>query len=143
MAYLLDADVFIRAKNLHYGLDFCSAFWDWLIDRNAAGIVFSIEEVGDEVQVIEDDLSKWAAALGPGAKGCQRHSLVFIPGARVLATMRTEGHCKVLVSELARLWVRWGGSEPAEDPGPVLDRHGEKTSKTAAGQSSGGWSVLP
>jgi hypothetical protein len=23
MAYLLDADVFIRAKNLHYGLDFC------------------------------------------------------------------------------------------------------------------------
>ena len=31
MAYLLDADVFIRAKNLHYGLDFCPAFWDWLI----------------------------------------------------------------------------------------------------------------
>jgi len=30
MAYLLDADVFIRAKNLHYGLDFCPAFWDWL-----------------------------------------------------------------------------------------------------------------
>ena len=31
MAYLLDANVFIQAKNLHYGLDFCSAFWDWLI----------------------------------------------------------------------------------------------------------------
>ena len=28
MAYLLDADVFIRAKNLHYGLDFCPAFWE-------------------------------------------------------------------------------------------------------------------
>jgi hypothetical protein len=26
MAYLLDADVFIRAKNLHYGYDFCPAF---------------------------------------------------------------------------------------------------------------------
>ena len=26
MAYLLDADVFIRAKNLHYGFDFCPAF---------------------------------------------------------------------------------------------------------------------
>lgn len=25
MAYLLDADVFIRAKNLHYGFDFCPA----------------------------------------------------------------------------------------------------------------------
>ena len=26
MAYLLDADVFIRAKNLHYGFDFCPGF---------------------------------------------------------------------------------------------------------------------
>jgi Domain of unknown function (DUF4411) len=34
MAYLLDADVFIQAKNLHYGLDFCPAFWDWLIAVN-------------------------------------------------------------------------------------------------------------
>ncbi len=25
MAYILDADVFIRAKNLHYGFDFCPA----------------------------------------------------------------------------------------------------------------------
>jgi hypothetical protein len=25
MAYLLDANVFIQAKNLHYGLDFCPA----------------------------------------------------------------------------------------------------------------------
>ena len=31
MAYLLDANVFIQGKNLHYGLDFCPAFWDWLI----------------------------------------------------------------------------------------------------------------
>lgn len=36
MAYLLDADVFIAAKNLHYGLDFCPAFWEWLIVTNAA-----------------------------------------------------------------------------------------------------------
>jgi hypothetical protein len=64
MAYLLDADVFIRAKNLHYGLDFCPAFWEWLIDRNAAGILFSIEKVGDEVQAGEDELSDWAADRG-------------------------------------------------------------------------------
>jgi hypothetical protein len=37
MAYLLDANVFIQAKNLHYGLDFCPAFWEWLIKDNAAG----------------------------------------------------------------------------------------------------------
>jgi hypothetical protein len=36
MAYLLDANVFMQAKNLHYGMDFCPAFWDWLIASNAA-----------------------------------------------------------------------------------------------------------
>lgn len=64
MAYLLDADVFIRAKNLHYGLDFCPAFWEWLIERNMAGRVFSIEKVGDEVQAVADELSVWAKARG-------------------------------------------------------------------------------
>jgi uncharacterized protein DUF4411 len=64
MAYLLDADVFIRAKNLHYGLDFCPAFWDWLITQNGAGLVFSIEKVGDEVQAVDDDLSGWARSRG-------------------------------------------------------------------------------
>jgi hypothetical protein len=62
MAYLLDADVFIRAKNLHYGFDFCPAFWQWLDDRNAAGLIFSVEKVGDEVQAIADELSAWASA---------------------------------------------------------------------------------
>src|SRR5262245_41113512 len=66
MAYLLDADVFIRAKNLHYGLDFCPAFWEWLIEQNKVGRVFSIEKVGDEVQAVADQLSVWAAARGDG-----------------------------------------------------------------------------
>lgn len=64
MAYLLDANVFIAAKNLHYGLDFCPAFWDWLIQQNTAGRVFSIEKVGDEVQAVADELSDWASVLG-------------------------------------------------------------------------------
>ncbi len=66
MAYLLDANVFIQAKNLYYGLDFCPAFWEWLIARNAAGLVFSIERVGDEIEAGADDLAKWAADRGPG-----------------------------------------------------------------------------
>lgn len=64
MAYLLDADVFIQAKNLHYGLDFCPAFWDWLIAINAAGRVFSIEKVGDEIAAGGDELTNWAADRG-------------------------------------------------------------------------------
>jgi hypothetical protein len=65
MAYLLDANVFIQAKNLHYGLDFCPAFWDWLIEANTARTVFSIEKVGDEIAAGADELSEWAAARGP------------------------------------------------------------------------------
>jgi Domain of unknown function (DUF4411) len=66
MAYLLDANVFIQAKNLHYGLDFCPAFWEWLIARNAAAEVFSIERVGDEIAGGNDDLSAWATERGDG-----------------------------------------------------------------------------
>ena len=62
--YLLDANIFIQAKNLHYGLDFCPAFWDWLIAQNGAGQVASIEKVGDELQAGGDELSAWAAARG-------------------------------------------------------------------------------
>lgn len=66
MVYLLDANVFIQAKNLHYGLDFCPAFWEWLVVNNASGTVFSIEKVGDEIAAGGDDLSNWAAQLDDG-----------------------------------------------------------------------------
>lgn len=64
MAYLLDANVFIQAKNLHYGLDFCPAFWEWLIHKNNEGQVFSIEKVGDEIEAGADDLAAWAEKHG-------------------------------------------------------------------------------
>jgi hypothetical protein len=66
MAYLLDANVFIQAKNLHYGLDFCPAFWDWLIAENAEKRVFSIEKVGDEIDAGSDELTTWASRRGSG-----------------------------------------------------------------------------
>lgn len=66
MTYLLDANVFIQAKNLHYGLDFCPAFWEWLIHSNDGKKVFSIEKVGDEVGAGSDDLATWAKQRAPG-----------------------------------------------------------------------------
>lgn len=62
--YLLDANVFIQGKNLHYGFDFCPAFWDWLIDQNSTDKVASIEKVADELSAGADDLSYWASACG-------------------------------------------------------------------------------
>mgnify|MGYP006147058027 CR=1 FL=1 len=66
MAYLIDANVFIQAKNLHYGFDFCLAFWDWLMEGNAAGRVFSIDKVGDELAAGADELATWSADRGEG-----------------------------------------------------------------------------
>lgn len=62
--YLLDANVFIQAKNLHYGFDFCPAFWDWLVIQNHDGKVASIKKVADELFAGDDDLSDWASGRG-------------------------------------------------------------------------------
>lgn len=64
MAYLLDANVFIEAKRRHYGMDFCPAFWDWLVEQHSAERVFSIEKVGDELAAGADELAGWATERG-------------------------------------------------------------------------------
>ncbi len=66
MTYLLDANVFIAAKNLHYGSDFCPAFWDWLIRENQAARVFSVDHVRNEIIGGDDELAGWASSLGDG-----------------------------------------------------------------------------
>jgi len=66
MGYLIDSNVFIDAKNRHYGFDFCPAFWGWLLRANEAGTVFSIEKVEDELLAGSDELAAWAGDRGPG-----------------------------------------------------------------------------
>ncbi|GIW96663.1 MAG: hypothetical protein KatS3mg110_4704 [Pirellulaceae bacterium] len=56
--------MFIAANNLHYGMDFCPAFWDWLVQTNQGGKVFSIEKVKDELEAGDDELANWASAQG-------------------------------------------------------------------------------
>lgn len=63
MAYLLDSSVFITAKRVHYGFDFCPGFWDWIVAGHAAGRVYSIERVHGELKNQQDDLADWANAL--------------------------------------------------------------------------------
>lgn len=60
MSYLLDANVFIQAKNQYYGFDIAPGFWTWLVEANAAEVVFSVEKVGDELVDYGDELSDWA-----------------------------------------------------------------------------------
>jgi hypothetical protein len=94
MAYLLDSDVFIQAKNLHYGFDFCPAFWDWIDHQAATAAVLSIEKVRDELIGGGDDLTTWAQ---------QRGDEFFLrPDADVLTSLRT-----------ASAWANGAGYEPA------------------------------
>jgi len=53
--YLIDSNVFIQAKNLHYRFEFCQGFWDWLIEAHQAEIIFSIQKVKTELKNGRDD----------------------------------------------------------------------------------------
>jgi predicted nucleic acid-binding protein len=64
MAYLLDTNIFIQAKNEYYGFDVCPGFWAWLAQQNEAGKVFSIEPVQAELITGKDELADWAKAQG-------------------------------------------------------------------------------
>jgi hypothetical protein len=64
MPYVLDTNVFLQAKNLHYGFDFCPGFWEWLANANRDGIVFSIDKV--KAELVDDDSSEWADACANG-----------------------------------------------------------------------------
>lgn len=79
MTYLLDANVFIQAKNQGYAFDVCPGFWDWLDLAAADGRISSIERVGLELQGREDALREWADARGP--------TLFKLPDERVLAAL--------------------------------------------------------
>lgn len=60
MLYLLDANVFITAKNTYYPIDRVPEFWEWLIYQGGQGNVKIVREVYDEIHGGKDDLSLWA-----------------------------------------------------------------------------------
>ncbi|MDQ3094947.1 MAG: DUF4411 family protein [Actinomycetota bacterium] len=56
---LLDANVFIEAKNRYYGFDLVPAFWTWLEEQAEAGEVASTDMIYDELKDGGDDLAAW------------------------------------------------------------------------------------
>ena len=60
MAFLLDTNTLIQAKNDYYAFGLCPGFWDWLVKANAEGTVYSIEPVLREIRDGNDDLTAWA-----------------------------------------------------------------------------------
>jgi hypothetical protein len=59
VAYCIDSNTFIEAKNRYYGLDFCPAFWSWLDRQAEADAVICIRSIYDEIAAGGDELAAW------------------------------------------------------------------------------------
>jgi len=60
--YVLDANVFIQAKNQYYAFDLVPGFWNSLIRHAADGTIGSIDRVKQELVRGKDRLADWAAS---------------------------------------------------------------------------------
>ena len=63
--YVLDANVFIEAKNRYYRFSLCPGYWKALIAQHQNGRVCSIDKVLDELIDEGDRLSHWAEDTVP------------------------------------------------------------------------------
>ncbi|HSS50127.1 MAG TPA: hypothetical protein VLX28_14410 [Thermoanaerobaculia bacterium] len=59
---------------------------------------------------------------GPAPQGSRRHSLVYLPGRRIVATFRYARHARELAAELAGLYARSDGEGDIR-AGPLIERH--------------------
>jgi hypothetical protein len=57
--YLLDANVFITAKNVHYDFTVVPGFWDWIDHAVSNRQAVSIDRVLSELRAQRDELSRW------------------------------------------------------------------------------------
>lgn len=57
--HLLDANVFIEAKNFYYGFETFPCFWEWLDTEQANGHIASIQIICDELLKGSDELGAW------------------------------------------------------------------------------------
>lgn len=64
--HLLDANIFITAKNSYYGQDFVPGFWDWLGAEFESCGIRSVSAVREELLAQEDALSDWARTVPHG-----------------------------------------------------------------------------
>lgn len=63
--FLIDANIFITAKNFYYQFGFCQAFWDFLAEMHNRGILFSIQSVKQEILRVNDPLKNWVQTALP------------------------------------------------------------------------------
>lgn len=79
MSYLLDANVFIEAKNRYYAFDVVPAFWDWLDEAHAEGRIHSVQKIREELLHGADELAEWVR---------DRESFFIEPDEAVVESLR-------------------------------------------------------
>lgn len=57
--HVLDANIFIQAKNQYYGFDICPGFWSSLLWLNRENRVFTIDRIQEELTDQKDNLADW------------------------------------------------------------------------------------
>ena len=70
---LMDADVFISAKNRYYAFDICPGFWDSLVYHFGAGNIRSIDKVRNELLVGRPTEDLYQMGEEPADTGLPRH----------------------------------------------------------------------
>ena len=58
--YILDANIFIEAKNRYYAFNLCPGFWDSLLHHKTMGNLESIDRVRKELLECKDNLATWS-----------------------------------------------------------------------------------
>jgi hypothetical protein len=64
--YVLDANVFIEARQKYYSFDICPGFWLALKRQHAEKRVCSIDKIKAELVAQSDDLKNWTKQDAPG-----------------------------------------------------------------------------
>lgn len=63
--YLLDANVFIQAKNQYYAFNICPGFWESLLGAFDNGDICTIVQVRPELEVGKDEIAAWIKGRVP------------------------------------------------------------------------------
>ncbi len=78
--YVLDSDVFINAKNRHYGFDIVPPPWEWLDQAHEAGRIFTVQACADEVMAVAEELADWMST--------RRATMALVPGSDDAAALQ-------------------------------------------------------
>ncbi len=64
-SYVLDANVFIEAKNRYYGFDICPGFWVSLVELCDRKLLCCIDHIQQELCAVDDELKEWVKNNSP------------------------------------------------------------------------------